>query len=131
MAFASNVISNAHLGTWDYYIMSDNVAVWRTLNGLASWFAANAGIIQAAALLGSIITLALVLFGTAAHSKVLGAGTLGIWFFFMAGMGMVGKAQVTNIYTNQVTVINNVPALLATIYLGRWKLRTKVLLPPI
>lgn len=111
MAFTSTLISTANLGTWDYYIMSDNVAIWRVLNGLAAWFAANNGMIQSAAFMGALICLALFLFNAAAHSKSIGAGTLGVWFFFMSGMGMTGQAQVTNIYTNQVTIINNVPAL--------------------
>jgi len=111
MAFTAPVFSNANIGTWDYYIMSDNTAVWRALNGLAAWFNGSAGLITGAAGLGALIVLTVILWGAVVHSKSIGTGTLGIWFFFMAMMGMNGTAQVINVYTGQVTLVNNVPAL--------------------
>lgn len=111
MAFTSTLISTANLGTWDYFIMTDNAAVWRSMNGLASWFAASSGVIQSAAWLGALLLLAMFVYGAATQSKMVGVGTLGGWFFFMSMMGITGTAQVTNVYTNQVTLIANVPAL--------------------
>lgn len=91
--------------------MSDNTAVWRALNGLAAWFSSSGGLIQNASLFGSLVLLALALFRAASHTSALSQAQLGTWFFFMCGMGMTGQANVYNIYTNQVTVVQNVPAL--------------------
>ncbi len=109
--FTSTFISTVNIGSWDYYIFSDNTAIWRSLNGLAAWFGGSGAMVQGAAWLGSLILLAMILFAAATHKQGLGAGTLGVWFFFMAGMGITGQANVYNIYTNQVTVVQNVPAL--------------------
>ena len=109
--FNSALISTTNLGSWDYYIFSDNVGIWRAMNGLAAWFGASGGMIQGAAWLGALLLLAITLFAAATHKPGLGAGPLGIWFFFMTLMGTTGTANVFNIYTGQVTVIANVPAL--------------------
>lgn len=109
--FTSTVMSTADLGQWDYYIFSDNVAIWRALNGLAAWFNGSGGLLQNAAWLGALIVLAMILYGAAVGKSVANSGTLGIWFFFMSTMGLTGQANVYNMYTNQVTVVSNVPAL--------------------
>lgn len=109
--FTSSFISTANIGQWDYYIFSDNTAIWRSLNGLAAWFNGSGGLIQGAAWLGALIVLSMFLFGAATKNSKVGAGTLGVWFFFMSMMGITGQSNVYNIYTNQVTVVNNVPAL--------------------
>ena len=106
-----SLISNVHLGNWEYYIFSDNTAIWRATNGLAAWFNGSGGMIQGAAWLGALITLATILFGAAVRKQVMSTGTIGAWFFFMTTMGITGQATIHNIYTGQVTVVNNVPAL--------------------
>ncbi|TXH34441.1 MAG: conjugal transfer protein TraG [Burkholderiaceae bacterium] len=110
-SFTSSVISTANIGQWDYYIFSDNVAIWRALNGLAAWFNGSGALLQNAAWLGALIVLAIALYGAAVGKSAVSGGTLGAWFFFMSCMGLTGQANVYNIYTNQVTVVNNVPAL--------------------
>lgn len=110
-SFTSSVISTANIGQWDYYIFSDNVAIWRALNGLAAWFNGSGALLQNAAWLGALIVLAIALYGAAVGKSAVSGGTLGAWFFFMSCMGLTGQANVYNIYTNTVTVVNNVPAL--------------------
>lgn len=110
-SFTSSVIATNNIGQWDYYIFSDNVAIWRALNGLAAWFNASGPLLQNAAWLGALIVLAIALYGAAVGKSAVGGGTLGVWFFFMSCMGLTGQANVYNIYTNTVTVVNNVPAL--------------------
>lgn len=110
-SFTSALISTTNLGTWDYYIFSDNVGIWRAMNGLASWFNASGGMIQGAAWLGALLILTMTLFSIATHKPGVGAPTIGVWFFFMTMMGTTGQANVYNIYTGQITVIQNVPAL--------------------
>lgn len=110
-SFTSSVISTANIGQWDYYIFSDNVAIWRALNGLAAWFNGSGALLQNAAWLGALIVLAIALYGAAVGKSSVSGGTLGVWFFFMSCMGLTGQANVYNIYTNTVTVVNNVPAL--------------------
>jgi hypothetical protein len=107
----SNIISNAYVGSWEYYVFSDNTAIWRAMNGLAAWFNGSGGMIQSAAWLGSLVLLCVVLFGASIRKQVASAGTIGAWFFFMTTTGITGQAQIHNIYTGQVTVVNNVPAL--------------------
>lgn len=109
--FTSSFISTADLGSWDYYIFSDNTAIWRALNGLAAWFNSSGPLLQGAALLGSLIILSMFLWQGAARSSKVNTASLGIWFFFMTMLGITGKANIYNIYTGQVTVVANVPAL--------------------
>jgi conjugal transfer mating pair stabilization protein TraG len=110
-SFTSSFISTADLGNWDYYIFSDNVAIWRALNGLAAWFGGSGPLLQGAALLGSLIILSMFLWQGATKSSRVNTASLGIWFFFMTMLGITGKANIHNIYTGQVTVVSNVPAL--------------------
>ena len=110
-SFTSSVISTNNIGQWDYYIFSDNVAIWRALNGLAAWFNGSGQLLQNAAWLGALVVLAIALYGAAVGKSAVSGGTLGAWFFFMSCMGLTGQANVYNIYTNTVTVVNNVPAL--------------------
>lgn len=109
--FTSSIISTANIGEWDYYIFSDNVGIWRSLNGLAAWFNESGQLLQAAALLGSLVLLAAFLYGAAVKDSKASPGMLGAWFFFMSMLGLTGQANVYNIYTNQVVVVQNVPAL--------------------
>lgn len=108
--FSSSFISTADIGTWDYYIFSDNIGIWRSLNGLAAWFNSSGPMLQGAAWLGALIILAIAIFGATTKSNI-SAGVLGTWFFFMSMMGITGQANVYNVYTNQVTVVQNIPAL--------------------
>ncbi len=110
-SFTSSFISTADLGSWEYYIFSDNAAIWRALNGLAAWFNGSGQMLQGAALLGSLIILSMFLWGAATKASKVNSATLGIWFFFMTMLGMHGQAKIHNIYTGQVTVVDNVPAL--------------------
>lgn len=110
-SFTSSFISTANLGSWEYYIFSDNAAIWRALNGLAAWFNGSGQMLQGAALLGSLIILSMFLWGAATKSSKVNSASLGIWFFFMTMLGMHGQAKIHNIYTGQVTVVDNVPAL--------------------
>ncbi len=109
--FNSSFISNANIGNWDYYIFSDNVGIWRALNGLAAWFNSSGPLLQGAAWLGALIILAMAIFGAAVKKSTVSGGVLGTWFFFMSMMGITGQANVYNVYTNQVTVVQNIPAL--------------------
>ena len=109
--FTSPFISTANIGSWDYYIFSDNVGIWRSLNGLAAWFNSSGQLLQGAAWLGSLIILCMALFGATVQKSTISGGVLGTWFFFMTMMGITGQANVYNIYTNQVTVVQNIPAL--------------------
>ena len=61
MQFNSSFISNANIGNWDYYIFSDNVGIWRALNGLAAWFNSSGPLLQGAAWLGALIILAMAI----------------------------------------------------------------------
>ena len=106
-----SLISSVHLGNWEYYVFSDNTAIWRATNGLAAWFNSSGGMIQGAAWLGALLLLATILFGAAVRKQVTTTGTIGAWFFFMTTMGITGQAVIHNVYTGQVTVVNNVPAL--------------------
>lgn len=91
--------------------MSDNTEVWRVMNGLASWFNGQAGLIQNAAWMGALMLLAMATFNAAVRKSSVGAPQIGAWFFFMTMMGMTGTANIVNIYTGAVTTVANVPAL--------------------
>ena len=107
----NGMTSTANLGQWNYYIFSDNSGMWSALNGLAAWFNGSSGIISSAALLGAMILLATALLSATTHNIKINASTIAIWFFFSISLGLKGTAVVTNVYTSQVTVIANVPAL--------------------
>lgn len=109
--FSSSLISTADIGTWNYYIMSEPTPIWRSLNGLASWFNSQGGMLQGGAWLGALIALTMVIYGTAIGKKSVNAGVVATWFFFMCSMGITGTANVVNIYTGTITVVANVPAL--------------------
>ena len=85
--FNSSFISNANIGNWDYYIFSDNVGIWRALNGLAAWFNSSGPLLQGAAWLGALIILAMAIFGAAVKKSTVSGGVLGTWFFFMSNDG--------------------------------------------
>lgn len=108
---ATPLISTANLGSWDYYIMSDNTAIWRAMNGLASWFGGQGGLIQNAAWMGALMLLVLATFNAAIRKSSAGAAQIGGWFFFMTTMGMTGTANIINIYSGTITTVANVPAL--------------------
>lgn len=109
--FSSSFISTANIGSWDYYIFSDNIGIWRSLNGLAAWFNGSGPMLQGAAWLGALIVLCIALFEASIKKSTISGGILGTWFFFMSMMGITGQANIYNIYTNQVTVVQNIPAL--------------------
>lgn len=109
--FTSAFISTANVGGWDYYIFSDNIGIWRSLNGLAAWFNSSGQLLQGASLLGSLVLLAIMLYGFAVKDSKVNSGAMGAWLFFMSMMGITGQANVYNLYTNQVIVVQNVPAL--------------------
>ena len=98
------------------------------MNGLAAWFNGSNDFLNNAALLGSLILLSVALFSAATHKIKVEASTIGIWFFFAAMIGMKGTATVTNVYTQQVTQIANVPALVllpaSTFSTAAWKVFT-------
>lgn len=112
MSFTSTLISQANIGSWTYYVMSDNTPVWRALNGVAAWFGGNGGLVQGAALLGSLLLLMAALYGAAVHGPTIKASTVGTWLFFVSSLGITGTANIVNIYTNAVTSVANVPALI-------------------
>lgn len=91
--------------------MSDNTEIWRVMNGLASWFNGQSGLIQSAAWMGALMLLAIATFNAAIGKGSAGAAQIGGWFFFMTMMGMTGTANIINIYTGAVTTVANVPAL--------------------
>ncbi len=106
-----NFITFTNLGNWNYYIFSDDNAMWSALNGLAAWFNSSSGILNSAALLGSLIVLSVALFSLATHSIKINAKVIATWLFFAACVGLKGTAVVTNAYTQQVMQISNVPAI--------------------
>ena len=110
-SFTSELISTTDLGAWDYYIFSDNVAIWRALNGLAAWFNNSGQLLQGAALLGSLLLLTIGLYGMSVHKSTINAASLGTWLMFMSMMGITGTANVYNVYTGTNTIVANVPAL--------------------
>ena len=120
--FSSSFMPTTNLGSWDYYIFSDNNGLWRSLNGLAAWFSGSGGMLQNAAWLGALLVLAIGIFGAAIKKPSMSSSSIGVWFFFMSSLGMTGQANIYNIYTNQVTVVQNVPAK----YLPQWILHSKV-----
>ena len=89
-----SLISSLNLGSWQYYVFTDNTAIWRATNGLAAWFNASGTLIQGAAWLGSLILLATILFGAAVRKQVMSTGAIGAWFFFMTTMGLTGQASI-------------------------------------
>jgi len=105
-------MSTANIGSWDYYIFTENNHVVQVMNGVAAWFNSGGGaIVQNAALLGGLVLLIYSLMGHAVRSNKVNSMTVGIWLIVVAAAGIQGRAVVTNVYTGQVSVVDNVPAI--------------------
>lgn len=109
------------MGTFEIYVLGDVAAFHSTLNALAMFFNLS-GFIAAAAALGGLVALLGFIFYLFNLSSGGGAATLPgavsfpsiiVFFIFYSGLTIKADVQIHDVFTDQITFVDNVPAMVA------------------